>query len=626
MIVRDDDGLTKWRNAMAASDVVVYDVETSGLSWHTDFICGYVFTVGPKDEDTFYLPVRHRDGGNIEGGHVPHDQTEYNRLRHRYHHRVDGFVREIAAERPRLWVGHNIKFDLHMSASHDIHLNGDVEDTAVLAALLDENQRGYSLENCCEVMGVTPKKVGIYDYISQYLESIGEKVSDSGKSIMGHFWKLPGDGEAGEYAEGDGISTWELWAKQTPIIVDEELTTVRDVERKVTRTLYRMERRGAPVNEEVLNRVVAKVEHELERARKALPKGFNVRSMPQVKDLYLSKGYGDDDLKTTAKGNYSFPEDWLEEHGGQIGKDIILVRKLSNLNSTFLQSAIKSNIVDGRIHANFNQLKGDEYGTVSGRLSCSQPNLQQIPKRDKILAPLIRQIFHDPERLWVSFDYSQQEYRVFADFAQSKVVLEAYANDPNTDYHQLVADLLGVERDPAAKRINLGTIYNMGAAKLAASLGVEVWVAKGFLRKMRRMMPEAREFNRACEEVARSQGYVRTLLKRRRRFPNSDIAHKAGNAVIQGSSADITKYAMMKVEERLTEMGFASNLILQIHDSLEFMADPVELDEVKVEIRRVMEDLPDAPFSLEVPMKTDIGVGLSWGHATFPKYENFLIN
>lgn len=615
---------------LAIADVVGIDVETSGLDWRKNFICGYVFTFGPGDDDTYYVPVRHKGGGNIEGCRIPTSATDWSTGDD---HPFEIKLREAVRSKPRLWYGHNIKFDLHFLAKHGIWIYGECEDTYVNASLIDENAKVYNLNACCVRMGVTPKVDEIYAEISKYMLSRGVKIPAT-RGSMAHFWEMPAQGIATEYAAGDGVSTARLRDAQLLVIVEQNLGTVHAVEKRVTRTLFRMEHRGVPVDVKVLKAVKEKVSKLLREAQERIPQGMNVRSPQQLYKYYKSLGYTDEQFARTENkkkdplGAVSFTEEWLTEKGGEFGADLINIRKFSNLINTFIVGAIEKHLHNGRVFPTFNQAKGDEFGVVTGRLSCSEPNFQQIPKRHKILAPTLRQIFRQFGMDWCSADYSQQEYRVFAEYAQAKYVLEAYDRDPNTDYHQLVADLLGVERDPAAKRINLGVIYNMGIDKLAASLGVPRSVAEGYMRKLHRQMPEAKKFNKACQQVAESRGYVRTLLKRRRRFPNGHFAHKAGNAVIQGSSADITKLKMADCDDYL--MGdamefnihnskYKSSVILQIHDSLEFLRaeGPEETAAIEHCLAIMIDFGADCLINLKVPMKADFGHGISWGHATF---------
>lgn len=623
MIIPKSDDIERCFNALRQAKQVVFDVETSGLDWKTNFIVGYVFTVGPRPEETWYLPIRHRAGGNIPGARTPTHDRDFDPTTDL--HSIEARIAEEVATRSDLHlIGHALKFDLNFSSRHNIHWQALPECTKVNAALLDENQGSYSLENCLKAMEVEEKKdESVYQFIADFINRTeGLSIQATREQTMGSFWKVPGQGPAAEYARMDGISTWALHARQQVELDAQELRTVWGVERRVTRTLHRMEQRGVLVDPVKVDSIERRIGAWLTEAKQKVPEGMNVRSAPAI--LKYMERIGRTNWPTTGKGNPSFTKDWLSIFPE--GKAIITVREMENIVNTFINGHIRRNLHrDNRIHANFNQMVEDEYGTVSGRLSCNDPNLQQIPKRDKLLAPTLRQAFiAPPELVWLSNDYSQQEYRVFADYARAKLVLEAYARDPRTDYHQLVADILGVERDPPAKRINLGVIYNMGVKKLAAQLGVPLIVAQGYINKMRRLMPEARQFNRVCEDVAKSRGYVKTLLGRRRRFPNSDLAHKAGNGVIQGSSADITKLKMAEVDEYLISEKCRSEVILQIHDDISLYADPAERRHLD-EVARIMTSFgPNDLIQLTVPMAVDSHHGPSWGHATFPKFMDWV--
>lgn len=621
----DSDEIQRCFNALRGTKDVVVDVETSGLDKHRCFVVGYVFTVGPRPDDTWYLPVRHADGGNIPGCRLPKSVHDFTLGKD--DHPIEADIRGIFRDPNKHWVGHNIKYDMHLLSRHGIVIEGTVEDTRVNAALIDELQGSFDLDTCAARMKIEGKKLDIYPYISRYmLERHGKKVPEDRKA-MEYFWITPGDGPAGDYAHQDGVSTYQLWQRQLEEISKQELGVVHGVEKRVTKSLFRMERRGVAVDEYRLRKVEQKIEGLLEDARKKLPKDFNVRSSPQIKALMEKNGQTDWPLTAPSvrfpNGQPSFTEKFLVTN--EIGRAILRVRKYENLNNTFVEGSVKSNLFNGRVHCDFNQVKTDEYGTVSGRLSSSGPNMQQIPKRDKEISPLLRQIYRpmSPFRWW-SADYSQQEYRVFAHFAKSRFVLKAYTENPKTDYHQLVADMLGVERDPAAKRINLGVIYGMGVQKLADSLGCDLATAQGYMNRMRAAMPEAKKFNQDAQIVAERRGYVKTKLGRRRRFPGGQFSSKAGNAVIQGTSADMTKLKMAEIDEFLIANNAQSGMILQIHDSLEFEFLEEERHLMDEAMRIMCSFGPSDVFQLDVPIVNDVAVGDSWGHATFSKYTDWV--
>lgn len=483
----------------------------------------------------------------------------------------------------------------------------------VNAALIDENAGTYSLEETVRRAGVSHKRADdMYNHLASCFGG------EPNKKQMANYWRLSGDDPIGVgYARQDGVATWLLHAHQQKQIKEQELELVHSVECRVLKTLFEMERTGVKVDEERLQVVRKKIQGDVKRALKSLPPEFNVRSTPQILKLYESKGISG--FPTTEKGNPSFTESWLVTN--EIGRSIVTVRKLSNLLNSFIDPLVEGHLFKGRVHTSFNQAKQDDYGVVTGRLSSIDPNMQQCPKRDKVLGPLFRSIFvPDSGLLWSANDYSQQEFRVFADYSGSRLLMDGYSADPPIDIHTIVANLLGVERDPTAKRMNLGLLYGMGKAKLADSLGCSIEQAVEWRDAHHEKLPEAQKFLKAAEYWARQRGWVRTKLKRRRRFPDPTLAHKAGNAIIQGTSADITKVKMVEISElfRKEKIG---QLLLQVHDELDWQVpNTKEGRAVDAEARRIMTSFGEEDLiTMKVPMAVDFRYGKNWSEATYGK-------
>tara|TARA_B100000700_G_scaffold331737_1_gene467775 strand:+ start:7750 stop:9543 length:1794 start_codon:yes stop_codon:yes gene_type:complete len=580
---------------------VVYDTETTGLDWKTKKVCGYVITLGPREDDTFYFPVRHGQGDNCDAG------------------QVEKWIQtEIAARDDIRIVGHHLKFDLHFSANHNIEFKGPVECTMVNACLINEYMPSFSLDGVSKYHGVQVKKgEALYQHLAE------EFGGEANRRQMGNYWKLDAqDPLAHEYAKGDGTSTWQVWEEQQRLIDEDDLRTVHDLECRVLRTLFRMERRGVRVDEQRLGQVRQHVESEIERVSKSLPDGFNPRSSIQMQEYFADCK---DEWNLTPKGNPSFTEDWLKER--EKGRDIITLRKFTNLVNSFLGPLAEKHIHNGRVHTNFNQLRGEAFnfedkGSLA-RLSSSQPNMQQVPKHNKELAVLFRSVFvPDEGERWLSMDYSQQEYRIFSYYTKSRKLIGGYLSDPPIDMHGTVAQMMNVDRDTTAKRMNMGLINWIGVAKLAASLGCTEKQAKLYKRQYFHQFPEVKLFLDKAKSICESRHpvpYAKTILGRKQRFPGKEkrFTYRSSSRYVQGTCADMCKLKMVECDD----MGYTP--LLQIHDSLDFSIPIAEIKEAKAKIEeRMMAFGPGDVIDLTlkvgtVPMAVDIGEGASWKEATF---------
>lgn len=586
---------------LSAAKQIVLDTETTGPDWRRDKVVGYVVTWGPKPEETGYWPVAHASG-NVANP----DQAR-------------AWVRDLVARPDLRVIGHNLIFDLHTCHRDGIAINGPLECTMVNMALIDEHRYGaYNLEAVAQSYNAPPKQTDIYQYIE---EKLGVKPDSPAKrkNLIGHFWKLPGDDpHAVDYATSDGTATWHVRESQQHDLDADDLRLVWGVESRLIRVLFQMERRGVRIDLDRLAAVKIQLQRMLEDARKSMKPSFNARSPKDVEEYLVSQNVPVHEAPRTPKSNKgSYIEAWLQDF--EAGERVLLVRRIENLFNSFINPLESEHLLNGRVHTDFNQLRQDDYGTISGRLSSSHPNLQQVPKRNKALARLFRSIFlPEAGHVWGSCDYSQCEFRIFADYTEAAVLIDGYNRVPPRDIHQYIADVLSVERDPTAKRLNLGLLYGMGRIKLARSLKVDQPKADSYRNEYDRFLPEAREFLKTAEYWGKKRGWVRTKLKRRARFPDLNLAHKAGSRIIQGTNADVIKLKNVECAEFLLAEGAESAPTLTVHDELTFS---IHRDEMKMFDRcvEIMQDFsPGQVMEFKVPMLVEANVGATWAEATFP--------
>lgn len=498
---------------------LVYDTETSGLDWKRCFPVGYVFTSSPRD--SYYVPVRHLGGCNLEDTRVPDgshtgpdswDVTQFEKD-------IAKAFRERALDPTKRTVGHNLKFDYHMSLNAGITLGRNVVCTQITEVLLDEHAKGFSLDACARRYRVQAKKgEALYAYLADMFNK------PNNREIMGYFGFLPGnDAMAVEYAEGDGVTTGMVFNKQLPLIQQQELDQIWEIENRLIWTLVRMERRGIKVDEQELDKLDAQLTKWVEQMREELPEGFNENSGSQVQKL--CEAAGKTDWPLTPLGNPSFPGKWLQTFDE--GQKVVNIRRYTKLQTSFIHPLRNEHLWRGRVHSNLNQLRSDVGGTPA-RLSSSQPNLQQVPKRDKELAPMFRRVFVPDEgyRFWEG-DYSQMEPRLFAHYSGAPSLVEGYCKQPFRDAHSTVAELLGVERDPTAKRMNMGLLTGMQKKTFAEHMDWPLERAAKAHDLYFSALPEIEKFHELARRVIKTRGYIRTLLGRRGRLDSQRFAYKA---------------------------------------------------------------------------------------------------
>jgi|TARA_B110000259_G_scaffold185270_1_gene233929 DNA polymerase I-like protein with 3'-5' exonuclease and polymerase domains len=601
---------------------IAIDVETrdpnlkvNGPGWPTGDgeVVGYAVAV---DGWSCYLPIRHLGGGNL-------DERIVNRWLKK--------VFECPADK----IMHNAQYDLGWIKQMGFTVNGRIIDTMIVASLLDENRFSYSLNALC------------YDLLNKTKseKALTEAAREFGVDPKAEMWKMPAM-YVGPYAEADAELTLELWNYFSIKLSQEDLWGVANLELDLLPCLVDMTMRGVRVD---VNRVERTRDSLLKREREVLKElkrvagsGVEIWAAQSLAKSFDNLGI---QYPKTEKGAPSFTKLFLQEHNHPVAKLIVEARNLNKTSGTFINSIMKHCHADGRIHSHVNQLRSDDGGTVSGRISMRNPNLQQIPARDPIYGPMIRSLFLPEEGdKWAAIDFSQQEPRILVHYAHvygktrgiplegASDFVEAYNNKPETDFHSLVAEMANIPRKQA-KTINLGLIYGMGVNKMSDQLDISVDEAKGLVKQYHARVPFVKGLmtgvmNRLNDKS--SGGALRSLEGRKCRFdmwepdtfamnkalpykeavdaygPTTRLkrayTYKALNRLIQASAADMTKKAMVN----LYKMGKLP--MLQIHDELAMSVGSLEEAQ---EIAKVMENA----VPLEVPNVCDIEMGPSWGEA-----------
>jgi DNA polymerase-1 len=538
---------------------------------------------------------------------------------------IHRFEKELAAafaERDRrglLTIGHNLKFDLHFSANAGVFLNRQLECTQTNEALLDEHANGFGLSDCATRRGVTAKKGDeLYAHIAQKFGGPAKR------DQMAHFWRLPGnDALAMDYAAGDGITTFEVWQDQRrdrdsqPV----DMSRVWQLESDLIRTVFRIERRGIRIDSNRADEVRRELEGRISDFVSCLPEGFNVRSPSDMRKYCEDLGHTDWPLTEPSKrfpqGQPSFTEKWLSTF--EEGRRIVAIRESTNLINSFLNPLMERHAFKGRVHPSLHATAIDGFGTISGRFSCSNPNMQQVPKHNKELGKLFRSIFVPDEGMTIfEGDYSQCEPRLFAHYAREPALVEGYSSEPPRDMHRVAADMLGVDRDTVAKRMNMGLLTGMQQKSFSQHMGWSEDKAREMFDAWMAVFPGIPGFQRQAKQAMLSRGYVFTLLGRVCRLDDARFAYKATSRIIQGGNADIVKKKLLDADRMLEAEGDTVQLLMTIHDSFLWQgADDERSTRIMADLRNMFVDVQSDPFNLRVPFKLDVGGGENWSIATY---------
>jgi len=583
------------------------NMEKFGPGWprKDGYIVGYAVAV---DGWCGYYPIAHGGGGNLDKKIV------------------ESWITEIMLL-PCPKVMHNAAYDLGWLWASGFKVEGKIIDTMIAAGLVDENRFSYALNS----LG--------FDMLKEVKseEQLKKAAADWGVHPKKELWKLPAN-FVGSYGEQDAALTLKLWHHLETLLRKEEVESIFELETEMLPILTGMTFKGIRFDREKAQALIVELQGKEKKLVAAMKKEAGVPvdmwAAASIAKAFDKLGV---EYPKTEKGAPSLTKSFLEACEHPLAKMVVEVREVNKTHNTFLQPYLDASEATGRIHSHVSQLRGETGGTVTGRLSMNQPNLQQVPARHPVIGPMVRSLFLPEEgELWAANDFSAQEPRLLIHYAKllglegADVMAQAYHDDPETDFHQMVADMADITRKQA-KTIGLGLMYGMGKAKLAIQLDMAVEEAAELIQTFHAKVPFLKGTIFAVQkriENPSSGGSIRTLLGRKCRFPlwepmqwginkalpreeasakygpriKRAMTYKGLNKLIQGSAADQTKKGMVE----LHKAGY--NMLLAVHDEVAISVKTKEEAEAAAEIMK-------HAVALEVPSKIDVEAGPTWGSA-----------
>jgi len=587
--VNNKDKRRELLDLLNAQKSVCFDTETTSLDAHQAELVGISFSFEPKK--AYYVPI-------------PKDREEALEIVAEF----KSFFENPAIEK----VGQNLKYDLIVLKNHGVDAQGALWDTMLAHYLLQPDMR-----HNMDLLSQT--------YLNYTPVSIESLIGKKGKS-QGSMRDVPVE-KVAEYAGEDADITLQLKNIFAPDLEKNGVDNLfRDIETPLVRVLADMESEGVRLDSDRLSTFSAELKEDLKSIESKIYElagiQFNIGSPKQLGEVLFDHMKISAKAKKTKSGQYSTSEDTLSKLAGEheIIDQVLEYRSVSKLISTYVDALPDLvNPKTGRIHTTYNQTVA-----ATGRLSSNNPNLQNIPIRTergrKVRAAFVPR---DSDHVLLAADYSQIELRLIAALAKDEDMISAFT--AGQDIHAATAaKVYGVPLEEvdrtmrgSAKMVNFGIIYGISAFGLAQRLNISRTEARDIIENYFAQYPTIKTYMDKSIEFARDNGYVQTLMERRRYLPdiNSRNATVRGfaernaiNAPIQGSAADIIKKAMIAIHERFKEEGFKSKMILQVHDELVFDAHKDELETIKPIVKELMENA----VKLVVPLDVDMGTGATW--------------
>jgi len=586
-LITDVKVLNKVLDSIEPDSIVAFDTETTGLEYDNDKLVGFSFCFDEKE--AYYVPFEHFYLG--VGEQIAKDDIK-NAIRRIFTHKV---------------VGHNIKFDLHfISRFLDDETLSAYNDSMILAWLINP-ESALALDKLSDAL-LKHKMVAFKDTVKK-----GETFASVELE------------EACKYAAEDAFITLKLYnlfleklkLQDANHLIDE----AKNIEMPFMLTLMAMEKDGIKLDSNSLESFKIEVKQTLDDLTKNIynlaRSEFNINSTKQL-GVILFETLGLPVGKKTKTGystNESVLSSLVDAH--EIIPELLKYREVYKLFSTYVEPLLKLSVKDknSRIHTSFIQT-----GTATGRLSSKNPNLQNIPARSELGLKIRKSFVASDGKKLIGIDYSQIELRLLAHFSQDEVLVDAFKHDK--DIHRQTAVALFGEDEADAKRgiaktVNFGLLYGMGAKKLSVTLGITTKEAKDIIERYFESFPTVRRFFRSIVDLSKEDGYVETLLKRRRYFDyeNAKPMFKAAyeresvNTVFQGSASDLIKLSMIEINKVIKVENLEAKMLLQIHDELIFEVTEDKAEELGSKFQSIMENI----MELNVPLKASMNIGHNWG-------------
>ena len=609
--VRSVERLKSWVERAREQGYVAIDTETNSLDPMQAQLCGFSLALAPNE--ACYVPLSHRQGGDgnvgLFQGEVAPDQIPERAA-------LDA-LKPLLEDRGTLKIGQNLKFDWQIFAVRGIEIES-YDDTLLMSYVVDAGRSDHGLDPLAQ------------RYFNHQTIDFNE-VTKAGKTKV--TFDCVEINKATEYAAEDADVTLRLWQLLKPRLVAEHMVHVYEsLERPLLAVLARMERRGISIDRQVLSRLSGEFAQEAaglqDEINKLAGEPVNVGSPKQIGDILFGK-LGLQGGTKTKTGQWATGARLLEElaeQGNKLPQKILDWRQVSKLKSTYTD-ALPSFVhpTTKRVHTSYALA-----ATTTGRLSSSEPNLQNIPVRTEDGRKIRRAFVAEKGMKLVSADYSQIELRLLAEIADIPQLRKAFRD--GLDIHAITAsEMFGVpikdmpgEVRRRAKAINFGIVYGISAFGLANQLGIEREEAGAYIRKYFERFPGIRDYIEETKAFAKKSGYVETLFGRKCHYPDISASNApirafneraAVNARLQGTAADIIRRAMIRMDAALAKKKLSAQMLLQVHDELVFEVPEGEVEKTLPVITAVMVDAPMPALSLTVPLQVEAKAADNWDAA-----------